>query len=834
MNYYLRPRQLLRLLAALALFTSSARADSLVEAFTNPPAAARPGVMWMWMGCNNSKAAITRDLEALHEAGVGRTLMFSLSDVTTPWAHPIEKSPTPEIVAWTEPWWTLVRHAAQESKRLGMEFGIFNGPGYETSGGPWITPELTMQEVCFSQRAVTGGAKVSVVLDRPTVDPRAVQLFPVFNPATGKVEKPEIPARKTFYKDVAVLAMPAEGVVAKDKIIDLSQRLGADGKLEWDAPAGQWVICRFGHTTMGTLMQPSAWAANGFECDKLNPAAVAFHMNHVIGEIKKHLGDLIGTGIHSVHVDSYEAGMPSWTPKMREEFSKRRGYDLTPFLATFAHRTVASDAETRKFCGDFEATIKDLYRDAHFAVTSRMLREAKLVFSCEPYGGPWRQEEIMPLVHTVMTEFWTGGGVFNGVSLDSTVAALRKSGQNVVEAEAFTGHPEESQWSETPAWLKPIGDTAFCAGVNRFILHRYVPQPWADRYQPGNTMGRWGTHFDRTQTWWEPGKAMMRYWTRCQALLQWGAPATELGDFSAVGTEGLVVKSMHRRSAEAEVFFVANTARTGGDAWCSFRVVGRQPELWNPVTGAMRDLPQFEEREGRTLIPMRFAPTESGFVVFRKKTVAKSLGGNLPELKPIIELRGAWEVTFDPKWGGPTAPVEFEALTDWTRRAEPGIKYFSGTATYRKTFDAPAASAAAQLSLGTLNSIARVRVNGRDLGVAWCAPWSVRVPAGLLRPAGNALEIKVTNTWVNRLVGDEQEPPDCEWLPGHLPGGKFLKEFPDWFLNNTPRPSKGRFCFTTWNYFTKDSPLLPSGLLGPVRLLAEDWTQPLTLVLPKP
>ena len=168
------------------------------EVFRNPPPDARPGVMWMWMGSNNSKEAITRDLEALHGAGYGRTLMFNLADVTTPWAHPIGKSPTPEIVAWTRPWWALVRHAALESKRLGMEFGMFNGPGYETSGGPWITPELTMQEVCFSKAKVAGGSRVNVKLDRPAVDPRAVQLFPVYDPATGTNGKPEIPARSLF------------------------------------------------------------------------------------------------------------------------------------------------------------------------------------------------------------------------------------------------------------------------------------------------------------------------------------------------------------------------------------------------------------------------------------------------------------------------------------------------------------------------------------------------------------------------------------------------------------------------------------------------------------
>ena len=827
-------KRLAELCAALLLLPSAALAETPEAVFTNPPSAARPGVMWMWMGCNNSKAAITRDLEALHGAGYGRTLMFSLADVTTPWAHPIGKSPTPEIVAWTEPWWALVKHAAQESKRLGMEFGMFNGPGYETSGGSWITPELTMQEVCFSQQAVAGGSKVKVVLDRPQVDPLAVQLFPVYNPATGLVDKPEIPARKTYYKDIAVLAMAADGVVAKDQIIDLSKQVGADGKLVWDAPPGQWVIYRFGHTTMGTLMQPSQWAANGFECDKMSVEAVGFHMNHVIGEIKKHLGDLVGTGFHSVHVDSYEAGMPSWTPKMRAEFATRRGYELTPFLATFAKRTVGSEADTGKFRSDFEATIKDLYRDAHFAVSSRMLREAGLTFSCEPYGGPWRQEEIMRYVPTVMTEFWTFGGKFSGVETDVTVAALRKSGQNIVEAEAFTGDPADSQWSETPAWLKPMGDTAFCAGVNRFILHRYTPQPWDDCYQPGNTMGRWGTHFDRTQTWWEPGKAMVRYWTRCQALLQWGAPSQARGDFTASAAAGLKMESIRRKSADADVFFVANTARTGGEAWCSFAVTGRQPEWWDAVTGTMRDLPQFEERDGRTLIPLTFAPTQSGFVVFRKKTGEKLVGGNFPALKPVKELSGAWQVTFDPKWGGPASAVRFDTLTDWTQHATPGIKYFSGKAVYRQTFNAPTVTNALQLSLGTVNCIARVRLNDRSLGVVWCPPWSVSVPPGILRPSGNVIEIEVTNTWANRLIGDEQEPPDCEWLPGHMPGGNFLKEFPDWFLKKQPRPSKGRFCFTTWNYFTKDSPLLPSGLLGPVRLLAENGSQPLTLALAKP
>jgi hypothetical protein len=810
----------------------------LERIFENPPESARPGVLWMWMGCNISKEGITRDLEALRETGFNRTLMFSLADVTTPWPNKIYDSPTPEIIAWTGPWWELVRHAVLESKRLGMDFGMFNGPGYATSGGPWIPAELSMQETCFSQQGIKGGRLLSLVLERPRVDPRANHKHPHFNPETGLVEKPVIPERKTYYRDIAVLALPADGVVPGEKVIDLSHLLGEDGKLQWDAPAGDWIVYRFGHTTMGALLQPPQWEARGLECDKMNPEAVAFHINHVTGEIKKHLGDLVGKGFSFVHLDSYEAGVPGWTPKMREEFSERRGYDLTPFLPTLANRVIGSEEESNKFRNDFLETIKDLYGEVYFRTARQMLNEAGLEFSCEAYGGPWRYDDVMPSVERAMVEFWLREEGFFSKHLHEAMPALQKAGHNLIEAEAFTGRPMECQWSETPAWIKPCGDAAFCAGVNRFLLHRYVPQPWDDKYKPGNTMGLWGTHFDRTQTWWEPFKATVEYWQRCQALLQWGSFKSVPGDFEVIGPAGdLQLSFIHRSGEAADVYFLANTdTEASGRVNCSFAVEGMQPELWDPVWGTRRELPEFEQQDGQTLVPLEFAPTQSWFVVFRKKArdarTVRNHGGtniNFPVSEPVQEISGDWEVSFDPEWGGPPKVV-FNQLEDWTSRPEPGIRYYSGTAVYKKVFDLELAdnrklqidrSDRLFLDLGTINHIARIRLNGEDLGVAWCEPWRVNIPAGLLRPSGNELEIEVTNTWANRLIGDEQEPADCEWAPGHHfeNAGSYLVRFPDWFLKGEPRPSSGRYCFTTWNYFTKDSPLMPSGLTGPVRLI---------------
>lgn len=783
----------------------------------------------MWMGSNVSRGGIARDLEALKDAGYGGVTLFSLADTCTPWAGVIANSPTPQVIAFSDPWWELVREAATKAKQLGLDFGIHNCPGYESSGGPWITPERSMQDLVWSEQIVHGPLAFAAALPKPQPDLRAVQPYPVFNPTTGRLEKPEIPARRTFYRDVAVLALPATGPVARDQVVDLTARLSASGELKWEVPEGDWIIYRFGHTTNGKLLQPGQWAAIGLECDKMSREAVEFHLNHIIGEAKRHLGSLVGNGFNYYHFDSYEAGVPTWTPAMSAEFRTRRGYDLTAFLPAFAKRDVGTEEERKKFHADFQQTIRDLYRENYFPVIAQALRKAGLKFMCEPYGGPWTIEEVVPTVDRIVTEFWTRRGKYDPFLLEPTVKAVRAARRNLIEAEAFTGAPEDSAWTETPAWLKSIGDAAFCDGVNRLCLHRFVHQPFDERYKPGLAMGQWGTHFDRTQTWWEPGKAWVTYLTRCQALLQWGALVETNNDFTATPGEGSIrLRALHRREGTTEVYFVANLAREAGSAFCSYPIVGYQPEIWDPVTGAQRDLPDFKVVDGQTVVPMEFAASQSFFVVFRKPAVASTSANpasssvlNFPPLETAVTFWNPWTVQFDPKGGGPKKIV-LEPLEDWTARPEPGIKYYSGTARYESTFTTPPTFNPKNprriwLDLGTVQHIAQVSLNGRDLGTLWTAPWHLEV-TGLLKRGPNTFQIKVTNTWANRLIGDEQQPADLEWIEGHGNSGGSLKSFPAWLLKKQPRPSAGRYTFTTWNYFTKDSPLQPSGLLGPVTL----------------
>jgi len=653
-------------------------------------------------------------------------------------------------------------------------------------------------------------------------------MFPlVFIPEQGRIGSPIVKARREYYKDIAVIAVPAEGVVASEQIVMLSDRMDGHGALQWDAPAGEWTVYRFGHTTTGAMIQPAAWDAMGLECDKMSKEAVTFHVQHVLAEMKQHLGDMMGKGITTLYFDSYEAGEPTWTPKMREEFHARRGYDIVPWLPVLAGRTLQSVAETARFKTDLKRTTFDLFRDCYWATPRALADAAGLQFVAEPYDGPWVIGEVVGSLDRPVVEFWTNNGVYSPVSAEPVIKAAHALGKELIAAESFTSDPRVSHWNATPSWLKPIGDAAFCAGVNRMNLHHFVHQPWDAKYKPGNTMGQWGIHFGRNQTWWEPGKAWLAYVWRCQNLLQRGVYVDESTANSAAfsGITGkLEFKSIRRDIGTASVFFVANVARAAGKVRVSFPITGKQPELWDPVWGTMRDATAFEQRDGVTSFELEFAEAQSIFVVFRKSArQSGKAGSNIASFQSLSTLDGSWDVAFDPAWGGP-ASIEFPQLSDWTKHDDEGIRYYSGTAVYRKALrvhDWPRVGRLF-LDLGLCHHLAEVTVNGKKAGVLWTAPWRIDV-TGLVRRGENRIEIAVTNVWANRLIGDEQQPPDWVWEVGDakVGGGEFMKEFPDWFLKDELRPSKRRYTFVTWNYFKKDSPLVASGLLGPVKLLRE-------------
>jgi hypothetical protein len=288
-----------------------------------------------------------------------------------------------------------------------------------------------------------------------------------------------------------------------------------------------------------------------------------------------------------------------------------------------------------------------------------------------------------------------------------------------------------------------------------------------------------------------------------QGRIIWGKPLVEILAADGVppdfeyrsDAQGTQLEFIHRTYDAAEIYFVSNQQNRPEKAECVFRVAGKQPEIWDAVTGERWDATDFREHGGRTILPLEFAPRQSWFIVFRQPAVElKTKRRNFAAFTTVGELSGPWTAKFDPKWGGPESVV-FQQLEDWTKRSEPGIKYYSGRAVYEKTFDFPGGALQPgkrlYLDLGRVRNVAEVRLNGKDLGVVWTAPWHVEI-TGPVQPTGNRLEIGVVNLWPNRLIGDAGLPPEQ------------------------------RLTVTNVKKFKRDSPLLESGLLGPVTLqLAE-------------
>ncbi len=262
-------------------------------------------------------------------------------------------------------------------------------------------------------------------------------------------------------------------------------------------------------------------------------------------------------------------------------------------------------------------------------------------------------------------------------------------------------------------------------------------------------------------------------------------------DFEHSGKNAFV-DFIHRTAGEAEIYFVANRNNRWERVDCTFRVAGKLPEMWDPIQGTMRDAAAYGMAEGRTTLPLEFAPHGSTFVVFRKPaSLPRAEGQNFLECKSVQEITGPWTVEFDPKWGGPNSVV-FKKLEDWSKRTEDGIKFFSGTATYRKRFDLPdtlrKGNRRIYLDLGNVKNLADVRLNGASLGVVWTVPFRLDITQAV-KPEGNRLEISVTNLWWNRLVGDAGLPENKRVAQTHV-------------------------------RLDKTAPLLESGLLGPVSLVA--------------
>ncbi|MDR1724051.1 MAG: hypothetical protein LBR84_08975 [Tannerella sp.] len=795
--------------------------QSLAEKFPAPTVQYHPHVWWHWLGSNFSKEGITKDLEAWKEAGIGGGTIFNIASSVQNSHAPMLNNPWPEQTFRSPAYWDAILHAAKEADRLGLIIGLHGTPGYATTGGPWITEERAMKAVVSSKTEVDGGKAVSVTLIRPEL--------PDFTGYDASYTPGYKPWKAHLYWDIAVMAVPEKANVTVEDILDISTSMNAEGRLEWQAPEGKWIIYRYGYapTMAHPHPLPDDIIGKAWEVDKMSREDNIYHWTQLLEPLKDNIGEYFGRSFTYIWIDSYESGYQNWTHGFREEYIRIKNYDPLPWIAYYQYVT-AKDIDThftawhspkfesdrtdlQVFLRDYDDVVNRLFTDNGWTVARDMLHKYGLKLYWEPYGGPFSNYEGAMLADIPVNEFWTGSE-YVGKNLQTEMAAVRFD-KRIVAAEAFTGRPERSQYTEDPAWLKHVADGGYAAGNNMYFLHHWVHQPFDDRYQPGLGMGWWGTHFSRHQTWFRPGKAFFTYLARCQMLLQQGAPVPT-ADYSA-----------HRSTPIAEIFFVVNPDKTMRKTYRLPFIKGTSPtpELWNPYTGTISTTTQYRQDGDSVSIDLNLQPDESMFVVFpygkeRKYAV-------LPEFivsnETVMDVNGVWDVSFEPKLGKPFKR-RFTSLVDFSKQKDDALKYFAGTARYETTVNVKLSDyKRVILDLGELEDIAELEINGKPAGVLWAPPYRADVTP-YLKAGVNRIAALVSVNWANRLIGDEQEPADFEWGSDQGERGRAMLAFPDWFVKNEPRPSKGRVGFNVWYYYRKDSPLKPAGLFGPVKLVGQN------------
>jgi hypothetical protein len=751
------------------------------------------------------------------------------------------------------------------------------------------------------------------------------------------------------FDSISTPPVPKAEAVDRNDVIDLTSKMAPNGLLTWEAPPGKWSVLRLGWSLTGQKNHPATVEATGLEVDKLSAKHVSSYITTYADMIQSALGSQFGKTFRYLLLDSWEAGVENWTDDMIQQFQKRRGYDPTPFLPALTGRIIESSEVSDRFLWDFRRTIADLVAENHYGVMTRHLNQRGIGLYAEALGGPTTTGDGLlskSFVDIPMGEFWTPAqysGPTGNADLREAASGAHIYGKKIVAAESFTTDKGDPVWA-SPFHLKPVGDNAMTLGVNRFVFHTSVHQPFVDDlHKPGITLGGFGQHYTRNMTWAEQAIAFNTYLARASHLLQQGLYVADLAYFYGEnapvavpgrkrrtvnpappegysydwmnadmilnriflkdgclalpggmhyralvvpeyvnqitlpvlrklrelvssgatlvaarpsGSPSLADKSndaefssividlwgsidgdrtkeqacgkgkvfwgkplsqvladnnappdfeynrpkvdsmlswIHHRKGDTHIYFVANQQNRSEDFLTFYRINGMEAELWHPDTGDIEPA-AYEIIEGRTSVPVHLEPYGSVFVVFRRPATERSRAQVPLSVSELATLSGSWEVLFPPGGGAPPC-ITMDSLVSWTYREEKGVKYYSGTATFIKEVEAPTAwfkpDTRIILDLGEVRELAEVSLNGKPVeNVLWKPPFQTDVTA-VLKPGINRLEVKIINLWPNRIIGDQQ--------PGVVRKHTWLN------ANYAP--------------FKADSPLLESGLLGPVRIL---------------
>lgn len=584
-----------------------------------------------------------------------------------------------------------------------------------------------------------------------------------------------------------------------------------------------------------------------YETDVMNRDEVVAHLDRAVGPLLKRVPDLVGKTFTHIYSVSYEG-------------------------------SVKTGGSWRMIKDNFYATMRDWAHAHGLKVYSES--GGPWAWGSEHVKLDCDQLDMLAHNDFPQGEFWVLDGCLEGPDARranrggrfyqrAAVLSARRENRRIVSLEAFTHMIRH--WSVEPSALKPLADIAFADGANRLVWHTFTCSP--KKFGVPGAEYFAGTHINRNVTWHEDAAAFIGYLGRCQAMLQRGEYVDD-GEFVNVSTnyhgwgryrkdDKAQFTTTHRRDGDADWFFVAGEGK--GDVVLNASSEGRTVEVWNPVTVGRAGCPQPAAcADGKTRVSLDLPVGGSAFVVFApgiennknnfKDNICSDPGATAPGSQNHESARGcepssvrlsssclscfpitnAWQVSFAYHRGisaAPPAPVTMETLRDWTSFGEDGkaasteLRYFSGAATYRTTLTLlhsstppPLHSSTRTLSLGELpTGLAHVFVNGKDCGVVWCAPWEADVSSAV-REGENEIEVRYTNNWYNRLVGD------CFLKPEERVTRSTVR------YSAVPRartdPNRPWLMLPTiYSGPAVSDPLQPSGLIGPVvlKLYSNQW-----------
>ena len=476
--------------------------------FQSPDSTFYPGVWWWWLRCPTSKEAITLDLE---EIKAKKIQSVQLLDFGTGGGQ--ERMPEYLDLASSE-WNEMVKHAILECKRLGLEFGMC----IATSGcaAPWVTPEESQQRIVFSETNISGGKRVNIQLPYPS-----------------DLKKHD-DSTLVFYEDIAVMAVLNSENVSENEMIDISSYMNNESMLTWNVPEGDWTIFRMGYT-------PTFKTMNEFKyLNHLRTDVFDSYYNKYIGDLLKSLTEDERSAVKYIISDSWEAGVAGWSPDFSEEFKKRRGYDLIPYLPLLTRKVAFNDKISKRVRDDYKTTVSDLIVE-HYRYQQEVAHKNGLFTMCEASGPHQNQADALlcqKYSDVPMGEFWARANTHR-TTLErrfltkEAVSAGHIYGKNIISAESFTS--VGPLWEEDPWHLKPTADRAFCEGINKFYFHTYSHSPSISA-RPGYVYYA-GTHFNRNITWWDYSNDWVTYLIRSQYLLQQGIPHADVCFYYGSGIE---------------------------------------------------------------------------------------------------------------------------------------------------------------------------------------------------------------------------------------------------------------------------------------------------------